>query len=48
MNMIIVQLDVAGGLTHTESMEITNDPRFFQDHLFSDGRSGGLKIRKSW
>lgn len=44
----IAQLDVAGGLTHTESMEITNDPRFFQDRLFSDGRSGGLKIRKSW
>ena len=30
----IAQLDVAGGLTHTESMEITNDPRFFQDRLF--------------
>eukprot|EP00434_Breviolum_minutum_P018163 symbB.v1.2.016023.t1/scaffold1198.1/size132222/4 len=24
-----------GGLTHTESMEITNDPRFFQDSVLS-------------
>ena len=31
MPVSTLQEFASGGLTHSESMEITNDPRFFQD-----------------